>query len=302
MGAGNDAFHADGAKGLGDSATVAFTLYGGAGDDVLHGGAKSDALCGGAGNDTFLAGPSASGDQFEGGDGEDAVDFGGRMAPVAITLDDVANDGEKDEGADVRASIENISGGAGDDVLVGSVANNHISGGAGNDTITGGAGDDVLSGDDGDDTFDEESTKNGGDVIDGGNGSDTVLYARRTVAVTVDLCAQTSATVCDADSGEAGEGDELVDMENAAGGDGNDTFTGNASGNSFYGGAGDDTMEGNDGDDYLYGDDGADTLHGGNGDDYLDGAHMIDTFNGGPGQGDICIVEKGEAATACELY
>jgi Ca2+-binding RTX toxin-like protein len=302
MGPGDDAFHAGGAKNLGDPATVAFTVYGGAGNDVLEGGTRSDALCGGAGDDTFLAGGVASGDQFDGADGNDSVQFDGRTKAIAVTLDDVANDGEKSEAADVRKNVENVSGGAGDDVLVGTEVANVLSGNGGSDTITGGGGNDMLAGGDGDDTFDEELDPNGGDVIDGGNGADTVLYARRTGDVSVLLCTQTSASSCPANCGEANEGDTLVNIENASGGSGNDTFVGNAASNSFYGGSGDDTMEGNDGDDYLYGDDGADVLSGGNGDDYLDGAHAVDTFNGGPGQGDICIIEKGEAPTACELY
>jgi len=221
---------------------------------------------------------------------------------VAVTMDDAANDGEKTEAADVRKNVENVAGGAGDDVLVGTAGPNVLSGNGGSDTITGGDGNDVLSGGDGDDTFDEEGAPNGADVIDGGNGSDTVLYAKRTGNLSILLCTQATVTACPANCGEANEGDTLANVENASGGSGNDTFVGNASGNSFYGGAGDDTMEGNDGDDYLYGDDGADVLHGGNGDDYLDGAHMVDTFNGGLGTGDICIIEKGEAPTACELY
>ena len=302
MGPGNDTFHGGGAKNFGTPVAVPFTLYGGAGSDTLEGGSKSDALCGGAGDDTLMAGPTASGDQLEGGDGTDAADFGTRTLAIAVTMDDAPNDGEKGEAADVRKSVENVMGGAGDDVLVGTAGPNTLLGNGGSDTLVGGGSDDVLSGGDGDDTFDEEAAANGADVIDGGNGSDTVLYARRTANVSVLLCTQTSASACPANCGEASEGDRLVNIENASGGSGDDTFVGNASGNSFYGGAGNDTMEGNDGDDYLYGDDGADVLHGGNGDDYLDGAHMVDTFNGGLGTGDICIIEKGEAPTACELY
>jgi Ca2+-binding RTX toxin-like protein len=301
-GPGDDTFRGGGAKTLGDPANVVFTVYGGAGNDTLEGGTKSDALCGGAGDDTFFGGAAASGDQFDGADGNDTVRFDARVQAVAVTMDDVANDGEKAESADVRKSVENVAGGAGDDVLVGTEVANVLTGNGGNDTIFGGAGNDVLLGGDGDDTFDEESAPTGGDVIDGGNGSDTVLYAKRTAAVSILLCTDTTAANCPANCGEAGEGDTLVNVENASGGSGNDTFVGNASGNSFYGGAGDDSMEGNDGDDYLYGDDGADILHGGNGDDYLDGAKQFDMFNGGAGTGDICIIEKGEAPTACELY
>ncbi|MBV5300100.1 MAG: Ig-like domain-containing protein [Rhodoferax sp.] len=48
--------------------------------------------------------------------------------------------------------IENASGGAGNDTLIGNDANNQLLGGGGNDTLTGGAGDDTIDGEAGTDT------------------------------------------------------------------------------------------------------------------------------------------------------
>lgn len=58
-------------------------------------------------------------------------------------------------------------------------------------------------------------------------------------------------------------------IENARGGSGKDTLSGNEANNILEGGAGDDTLVGNGGDDRLWGGDGADTLTGGNGADHF---------------------------------
>ncbi len=303
LGPGDDSFRATGGKDVGGTATAAFTVYGGAGNDTLGGGRMSDALCGEAGNDTFVATSSADGaDQYEGGDGIDRADYSARTGAIAVHLDDVANDGEDKEGDDVRSTVEDIIGGAGADVLTGTSG--------GNATILGGAGDDMLDGGPGDDTFDEDSAANGADVVNGGPGVDTVLYEHRAVALTVTLCRALSvdtgcalpACSCAADDGEAGERDNLVNVESLEGGSGNDTLSGDETDNTISGHAGNDILRGNGGDDYLYGDDGADDLAGGEGDDFLDGAKMLDIFNGGAGDGDICVIEAGEGHAACELY
>jgi serralysin len=63
-----------------------------------------------------------------------------------------------------------------------------------------------------------------------------------------------------------------VTIENAIGGNGNDTIYGNAANNVIDGGAGNDTLEGNDGNDVLNGGTGADVMRGGMGNDtyYVD--------------------------------
>lgn len=59
-------------------------------------------------------------------------------------------------------TIENATGGSGNDSITGNDAANTLDGGAGNDTINGGGGDDTLIG------------RGGNDTLDGGAGSDTV--------------------------------------------------------------------------------------------------------------------------------
>ena len=72
-----------------------------------------------------------------------------------------------------------------------------------------------------------------------------------------------------------------VTIEEAIGGSGNDTITGNSTDNYLDGGAGNDVLSGGLGDDTLLGGIGDDTLSGGFGTDHLDGGADNDTLDGG---------------------
>ena len=76
-------------------------------------------------------------------------------------------------GTNFIQNIENVTGGVGNDSLVGSSAINTINGGAGADWIVGGPGNDVLNGDAGADAL-VWSNGDGTDVDEGGADSDTV--------------------------------------------------------------------------------------------------------------------------------
>jgi Ca2+-binding RTX toxin-like protein len=93
----------------------------------------------------------------------------------------VAGEGDK------ILNVEWLTGGSGDDKLIGHTAAETIEGGAGNDIIRGGAGDDTLFGDDGDDFVYGEA---GNDALYGGAGNDRTVggdgYA--------DICEYDSAT------------------------------------------------------------------------------------------------------------
>lgn len=82
-----------------------------------------------------------------------------------------------------------------------------------------------------------------------------------------------------------------VVIENATGGGGHDTLTGNAAANVLIGGGGDDSLTGGDGNDTLTGGTGADSLAGGDGDDLLDGESGSDTMTGGGGD-DVYLVDR----------
>jgi len=72
-------------------------------------------------------------------------------------------------------------------------------------------------------------------------------------------------------------------IENARGGSGADTLTGNDAGNGLYGGAGDDVIQGAAGQNYLRGEAGNDRLVGGADFDDINGNMGLDTASGGGG-------------------
>lgn len=246
------------------------TLYGGAGDDTLTGGAGADVLYGDADNDTFEeeADPNG-GDIFNGGAGTDTVNYGSRDAALTVTMDGkTADDGESGENDNVKSDVENLVGGTVGDSITGNSSAN---------VLTGGLGNDALFGESGNDTFEEGSATSGGDVFNGGAGTDTVNYGDREEDLTVTMDGAA------ANDGEASENDDVKsDVENCFGGDGVDSITGNASDNYINGGAGADTL-----------------LSGLGGDDYLDGdADLAVSVDCGDGS-DIGI--NATATVACEL-
>jgi serralysin len=128
-------------------------LTGTTGANVLDGGAGSDVLTGGAGADTLI-----------GGAGIDTANYATSTAAVTANLANAAlNTG--DAAGDTYSSIENLTGGAGNDILTGDGAGNVLTGNAGNDTLTGGAGADTLNGGAGNDIF----------VFRAGFGNDTIV-------------------------------------------------------------------------------------------------------------------------------
>jgi Ca2+-binding RTX toxin-like protein len=148
------------------------TLDGGAGDDYLIDGLGDDSVSGGPNNDLITPGPGRDG--YSGGDGQDTIDYSARTAPVTVTVDGAADDGELGEGDNVATDVENVTGGSGNDRIVGGPAASYLFGGAGNDSISAGAGEQRVEGNEGDDTID---TRDGAfDSIDCGGGTDT-LYA-----------------------------------------------------------------------------------------------------------------------------
>jgi Ca2+-binding RTX toxin-like protein len=125
-------------------------LEGRDGNDTLQGGGGDDYLCGGFsdylnGFANFYTGPDGA-DVIDGGDGNDWVDYRYRNDPVAVRLDGTARSGAGGEGDTVNANVENILGGAGNDILIGNGNANYISGGAGNDQLFGQGGNDQLVG------------------------------------------------------------------------------------------------------------------------------------------------------------
>ena len=149
-------------------------LFGGAGEDELRSNNGSDRVFGGAGDDSLFS-PSIpdEADLYSGGGGNDILSYAG-PGSRRVDLDGRADDGLNCPGAgcegdNVRRDVEDLVGGDGRDVLIGSGAANDFEGGIGNDRLVGGGGQDGLFGDEGNDLL------SGGGAIDslsGGAGKD----------------------------------------------------------------------------------------------------------------------------------
>lgn len=158
-GLGNDTI-----RGYTDFATE---IYGLRGNDTLTGGAKADLLDGGNGDDTLegLAGD----DILIGNAGTDTVTYAssGANQPVTVNLRTLGIQDTVSAGFDTLSGFENLTGGAGNDILIGDSYPNVIIGGAGNDYLLGQGDQDVF--------------QNGHwvvleDTLDGGAGTDYADY------------------------------------------------------------------------------------------------------------------------------
>jgi Ca2+-binding RTX toxin-like protein len=182
--------------------------------------------------------------------------------------------------------IENATGGAGGDTLIGNGADNHLNGADGGDAMVGGDGHDVLYGAADDDYLDGGA---GADDMDGGADQDLVSYWTSPGGVMVNLSEQPC-------SFNTAEGDRLYNIENLDGSQFGDTLFGNDGTNVLGGLNGDDTIFGGNGADTVMGGDGGDSLYGGwdkafdklfgeEGNDFCatGGGGGLDWFTGGAG-------------------
>ena len=213
--------------------TTGETLTGGAGDDLLVGLAGNDILNGGAGSDTANYANASAG------------------VTARIDLQTASNDG--DGGSDTFTSIENLTGSAFNDLLIGNGAANVLIGGAGRDVILGGGGDDIISG--------------GADVpneLYGGAGNDTYIVENRS-----DSIFENAGEGIDTVLTDVSQINLAANIENLTyTGAGTFTGVGNAVNNIITGGTGRDVLLGLGGDDILIGGSGAaNELYGGAGND-----------------------------------
>jgi Ca2+-binding RTX toxin-like protein len=287
---GDDTLQASGDVVTG-TGTVAATLNGGAGLDILTGGNGADTLTGGAGNDTLAGGDGndtlngdAGADTLTGGVGNDTLNGGAG--------DDTLNGDAGDDTLNGGDGSDTLSGGDGDDTLNGDAGDDTLNGGDGSDTLRGGSGNDIENGDAGDDVFEqfESGLANGADVLNGGAGTDEARYygrdrAGRDRGVTITL----DGLPNDGETLPAPEGDNVGadgQLENVTGTSRDDTITGNAANNVLSGQPGKDTLNGGAGDDTLQGGADDDTLNGGDGNDTFDEeaqANGADVMTGGAG-------------------
>ena len=252
-------------------------VTGGTGGDTLTGDGHANALLGGAGNDILNGG--LGNDVLNGGAGIDTASFAGDIDDMFISL--VAGTSRRGDALsaieDTLVSIENVTGGSGDDTITSNGGSQTLDGGAGNDTLIGGAGNDVLIGGLGNDTF-TYTFGNGADAVAGGAGTDTLNitgtaavnnvldvifdgaaltnFEGGTIAgvesVTVDLltgvdaltyAGTTTDVTANLATGSASGFTSIAGIENVTGGSGSDALTGAAGvTNTLTGGAGNDTF------------------------------------------------------------
>ena len=203
----------------------------------------------------------------------------GRFEVIGTALADEVTTGAGDDVVDVRGGDNTVTTNAGDDAVSAGSGNDVISVGAGNDTVNAGGGDNTVSGGSGDDTI---TALGGDDVIDGGTGDDTINAGGGDNTVSGGSGNDTITAGGGNDIIDAGSGDDVV---NAGAGD--DVISGGAGDDTINAGSGDDTVVAGDGDDIVNGGDGADIISGGSGGDVLNGGDGDDSIVGGAGDDTI---------------
>src|SRR5450830_851047 len=219
-------------------------------------------VTGGSADDIFVA--SAAANKFDGGGGtHNRVDYS--HSTVAETVNLFTGNGSGGVGSlaagDTYVNIQDVTGGAANDLFVANAAANKFDGGGGthnrvdysNSTVaetvnlvtgagTGGTGSlaagdtyaniqDVTGGA-GDDLFVASSVANN---FDGGSGRNQVSYTKSTVAEIIDLFNGTGGSTV---TGNFSAGDTYANIQDATGGSGDDTFVADANNNSFDGSGG----------------------------------------------------------------
>jgi Ca2+-binding RTX toxin-like protein len=176
--------------------------------DGVEGSGFNDTITGDA-NNNRLDGRGGA-DTIDGGDGVDWVEYNQAMVGISVdlsqgkALDDGQGIGIAAQSAaveqDTLRNIENVLGGYGNDLIIGSSLANELDGGAGNDTLNGGDGNDTLKG------------GIGNDSINGGAGSDTAKFTGAKSDYTITQGDGGSLTVVDKTASRDGS-DQLTDIE-----------------------------------------------------------------------------------------
>ena len=187
-------------------------IYALAGNDTLNGLGGNDTLFGQDGNDTLNGG--VGNDDLTGGDDNDIINGGDGDDTIRYTIDN--NDDDNDI----------VDGGANTDTMV----------------ITGRSDLTIVSNETLDVDFDGTvitQIEGGGSIVNverftanlGAGTGDTLSYAGNAADVTVNLTTSTASGFT-----------SIAGIENATGGDGNDTLTGSSVANNLAGGGGNDTV------------------------------------------------------------
>lgn len=245
-----------------DGGGGADTIIGTTADDTIIGGSGNDTLNGGVGNDVFQFKGASGVDTIDGGEGYDTVQAGADNAALnwgsLTSIEMIDGDGFAnvriiggsandiiDLSTHLLSDIAGIDGGAGDDMITGSVLADTIIGGKGNDHVVGGEGDDIF-------LF---AAAAGLDVIDGGAGFDTVKATASNATLNGNGLSHIEEISGNGFSNVKVVGSSGSDTINLAavsvsgiaaieGGNGIDTITGSASADTILGGQGADQLSG----------------------------------------------------------
>ncbi|XIA62894.1 calcium-binding protein [Bradyrhizobium sp. TZ2] len=123
--------------------STSIAMSGGAGNDALEGGAGNDTISDGAGCDTVSAGggddhvvaaADGANDSYDGGSGQDVLDYSTATFSVTVDVGRGKADG-LDVGHDLIAAFEEVIAGSGDDHLIAGSTSLSMTGGDGNDTF-----------------------------------------------------------------------------------------------------------------------------------------------------------------------
>ena len=252
------------------------------GTDIIEGGDGTDNLTTAGGNDTFIASSASDGiDVYDGGSDDDTLTYALLAAAngISVTLNGAAAVTVTVAGGDndTISSIENITGGAGADIIAGdgnaNVLNGNggadiLNGGANNDTLDGGGGVDVMTGGQDDDTYYVDDALDTVSELSGAGSGNDVIFASAsyTNALNVERLTLTGAGNL-----------------NATGRDGQDEI-----------------IEGNSGNNVLDGKSGIDTMRGGLGNDnyYVDNIGDVTDETSGGGIGDYVLTTVSFTAAA----
>jgi Ca2+-binding RTX toxin-like protein len=181
------------------------------GNDILSGGNGDDVIFGNEGDDTIEGGHND--DTLDGGAGSDTASYFGAFSAVTVSL---ALQGAQQDtigaGLDTLTGFENLTGSRLNDILTGDIYNNVIDGGA-------------------------ATAAGGDDIMDGGDGVDTVSYALAEAAVSVTLATQSGVQQDTLGGGL----DTLSNFENLTGSAFDDLLAGDSNDNAIDGGEGIDT-------------------------------------------------------------
>jgi Ca2+-binding RTX toxin-like protein len=172
---------------IANGGTAGDTLNGNAGNDLLNGNVGSDLITGGAGNDTVNGGAG----------GTDTVNFAGAATNFGFNTTGAAvgsvtiTDGTGAEGTDTVTGAEVlrfngsnytvVNGTNGGNTVASNLANffglgqQAIFGYDGADALNGGLGNDIIDAGDGTDTITQTGATGGRDVVNGGAGNDTYV-------------------------------------------------------------------------------------------------------------------------------